>query len=305
MILRHPATAIRPSVIRISTINHQPSTINHFPLSSRSPPVSSSGRLDGRNCLVVGGTSGIGLAAVRRFREEGARVVVSGRESDAPETAEAILVDVGEVGFERSLFDEAVSRLGGRLDILVHVAGISGRRFGDGPLHECSDEAWERVLDTNARSVFLTNREAVRRMLDQPLDDVGLRGSIVNIGSVLSDSPSPELFATIAYAASKGAIHALTRSAASRYARDRIRFNLLAPALIDSPMSARAAHDPGIRAYLASKQPLTGGPGSVADVAEAALYLCEPASRFVTGVVLTVDGGWSISDGQLPAGEIR
>ena len=76
----------------------------------------------------------------------------------------------------------------------------------------------------------------------------------------------------------------MTLAAAARYARDRIRFNLLAPGLIDTPMAARAVGDPAIRAYLATKQPLAGGPGTPDDCAEAALYLCEPASRFVTGV---------------------
>ena len=79
----------------------------------------------------------------------------------------------------------------------------------------------------------------------------------------------------------------MTLAAAARYARDRIRFNLLAPGLIDTPMAARAVGDPAIRAYLATKQPIAGGPGTADDCAEAALYLCEPASRFVTGTVLT------------------
>ena len=106
--------------------------------------------------------------------------------------------------------------------------------------------------------------------------------------------------APIAYAASKGAIRAMTLAAAARYARDRIRFNLIAPGLIDTPMAARAVGDPAIRAYLATKQPMAGGPGTAEDCAEAALYLCEPASRFVTGVVLNVDGGWCVSEGQIP-----
>jgi NAD(P)-dependent dehydrogenase (short-subunit alcohol dehydrogenase family) len=90
----------------------------------------------------------------------------------------------------------------------------------------------------------------------------------------------------------------MTLTAAARYARDRIRFNLLAPGLIDTPMSARATGDPAIRAYLTTKQPMSGGPGTPDDCAEGALYLCEPASRFVTGSILTIDGGWCISEGQ-------
>jgi NAD(P)-dependent dehydrogenase (short-subunit alcohol dehydrogenase family) len=268
--------------------------------------------MEERTCLIVGGTGGIGLATARRFLAEGARVVVSGRTPDEADEARGALAGLGlgpawSIAAEATradsvaaLFDEAYNRLEGRLDVLFHVAGISGRRFGDGPLHECSEQGWDAVMDANARSVFLTNREAVRRMQAQPVDQDGLRGTVLNMGSVLSWSPSPDFFGTFAYAASKGAVRAMTLNAAARYARERIRFNLLAPALIDTPMAARAVGDPAIRVYLATKQPMAGGPGSPDDCAEAALYLCEPASRFVTGTVLTVDGGWCVSEGQNP-----
>ena len=268
----------------------------------------SGSRLQDLACLIVGGTGGIGRACARRFYDEGARVVVVGLNgSSDPHEALAPAGLIGRIDGDASrpvevglIFTEAMKLLGGRIDVLVHVAGISGRRFGDGPLHECSDEGWERVMGANARSTFLTNREAVRLMLGQEIDSGGSRGSIVNVGSVLAESPSPHYFATVAYAASKGAVRSLTLASASRYAADRIRFNLIEPGLIDTPMAARAVGDPGIRAYLETKQPMTGEAGAAEDVAEAALYLCEPATRFVTGVVLPVDGGWRLSDGQLP-----
>jgi NAD(P)-dependent dehydrogenase (short-subunit alcohol dehydrogenase family) len=265
-------------------------------------------RLDGRNCLIVGGTTGIGLAAARRFLQEGARVVVTGREPEIGRITLDQLAQFGDVlaytlEFGESdvdvgpMFAFALDALRGRLDILLHVAGISGRKFGDGPLHECSTDGWDHVMRTNAQGVFLTNRAAVRVMLEQPLDAAGLRGTVVNVGSVVDRSPSPVHFGTLAYAASKGAVRALTLAAAARYAADRIRFNLLAPGLIDTPMAARAVNDSRLRPYLATKQPIAGGPGLAEDVAEAALYLCEPASRFVTGAELVVDGGWSVSEG--------
>jgi NAD(P)-dependent dehydrogenase (short-subunit alcohol dehydrogenase family) len=270
--------------------------------------VSRPGRLDGRTCLIVGGTSGIGLASARRFLEEGARVVVSGRPAEA---GGGVLDQLNPLGSAweytlelaqgetpvAKLFEFARDVLGGRLDILLHVAGITGRKFGDGPLHECSNAGWEHVMQINARGVFLTNREAVRIMLAQPLDTTGLRGTVVNVGSVLDRAPSPAHFGTLAYAASKGAVRALTLAAAARYSLNQIRFNLLVPGLIDTPMAARAAADSQIRTYLAAKQPMAGGPGAATDVAEAALYLCEPASRFVTGAELVVDGGWCVSEG--------
>jgi NAD(P)-dependent dehydrogenase (short-subunit alcohol dehydrogenase family) len=287
------------------------------------------GRLDGRTCLIVGGTGGIGLAAARRFLQEGARVVVAGLEGegDEPDTGDprpldpAILEPLRSLGpcagwsldassrLEVSLlFEKTLEFLEHRLDVLLHVSGISGRKFGDGPLHECSDRGWDRVMEVNALGTFLTNREAVQIMLRQPPDTTGLRGTVVNVGSVLDRSPAPSHFGTIAYAASKGAVRALTLAAAARYAPDRIRFNLLVPGLIDTPMAARAVNDARIRPYLAARQPMAGGPGSAQDVAEAALYLCEPASRFVTGAELVVDGGWSVSEGvredETPAGSV-
>lgn len=272
--------------------------------------MSRTGRLEGRGCLIVGGTSGIGLATARRFLGEGARLVVCGRTDETTSAAveelsrlgpvRGITADVGDAEAVAELFREALGPLGGRLDVLFHVAGISGRKAGDGPLHECTEAGWDAVLDGNARGLFLTNREAVRRMLAQPLDAFGLRGTVLNMGSVLGWSPSPERFGTYAYAASKGAVLAMTLAAAARYAPDRVRFNLVAPGLIDTPMAARAVGDPAIREYLATKQPMAGGPGTPADCAEAALYLCEPASRFVTGAVLNVDGGWCVSEGRHP-----
>jgi NAD(P)-dependent dehydrogenase (short-subunit alcohol dehydrogenase family) len=259
--------------------------------------------------MIVGGSGGIGLAAARRFLDEGARVVLAGRPPEIGPSALADLRGLGSVwefGIELAegersvtrLFNDALEVLGGRLDVLFHVAGISGRKLGDAALHECSSEAWMGVMQVNAQGTFLTNREAVKRMLEQPLDASGLRGTILNVGSVLDRSPSPEHFGTVAYAASKGAVRAMTLAAAARYAPDRIRFNLLVPGLIDTPMAARAVNDTQLRPYLAAKQPLAGGPGKAVDAAEAALYLCEPASRFVTGTELLVDGGWCVSEGR-------
>ena len=272
------------------------------------------GRLDGRTCLIVGGTCGIGLASARRFLEAGARVVVAGR---APENGWPVLNELRRLGpiseyaielsegdaSVRGLFEYALEILGGRLDVLLHVAGISGRKLGDGALHERSSEAWVGVMQVNAQGAFHSNREAVRTMCKQPLDGSGLRGTVLNVGSVLDRSPSPIHFGTVAYAASKAAVRAMTLAAAAQYAPDRIRFNLLVPGLIDTPMAARATNDARLRSYLATKQPLGGGPGRAVDVAEGALYLCEPASRFVTGTELTVDGGWCVSEGQSHDGE--
>lgn len=266
-------------------------------------------RLQDQGVLIVGGTGGLGQSCARRFLEEGARVVVAGlspgldevriKSWGTSENLHQILCDVSRPADVESMIEESVKLLGGRLDVLLHIAGISGRRFGDGPLHECTDDGWERVLTVNARGVFITNRRAVQVMRTQPLDHHGLRGTIVNIGSILAESPSHELFGTVAYTASKGAIRSLTLASAAQYASEKIRFQLIEPGLIATPMAARAVNDLSILEFLATKQAMTGGPGWPDDIAEAALYLSEPATHFSTGVILPVDGGWRLLDGQI------
>ena len=269
-------------------------------------------RLAGRSAIIVGGTGGIGRAIAARFLREGARLVVTGLTDDEADEARGELSPLGPVAAvsldarDPSAVDHGFTRaqdeLGGRLDILVHVAGISGRSLGDGPLHDCTPEGWSAVLEANANGPFLTNRAAVRLMREQAPDDAGLRGTVLNLGSVLARHPSPRHFGTIAYAASKGAIESLTLAAAAAYAPEGIRFNLLAPALIRTPMSERATGHPEIMTYLATKQPMAGGPGGPSDCVEAALFLCEPATRFLTGVILHADGGWRLADGQIAGG---
>jgi NAD(P)-dependent dehydrogenase (short-subunit alcohol dehydrogenase family) len=258
------------------------------------------GRLQNKRCLIVGGTTGLGLAAARRFVEEGARLVIAGRSVDKGAAAVDALggpvhffaCDAGDAVQVKLLYEHVVETLGG-LDVLYHVAGISGRRHGDGPLHECTDDGWQATVDANLKSTFHTNRAAVQHCLHERRP-----GVILNMASVLGLAPSPKYFDTYAYAATKGGILAMSRLAAARYAPDGIRINVLAPGLIDTPMAARAVHDPDVAAFLRTKQPLRQGPGSAEDCADAAVFLCSDEARFVTGVVLPVDGGWCVSEGQ-------
>jgi NAD(P)-dependent dehydrogenase (short-subunit alcohol dehydrogenase family) len=258
-------------------------------------------RLQHKRCLIVGGTTGLGRAAARRFLEEGATLMIAGRSAENGAAALAELASLGTVGFVicdaadsacvDALLVETHERLGG-LDVLYHVAGISGRRHGDGPLHACTDAGWQATIDANLKSVFLTNRAAVRHFLRDG------RGVILNMASVLAFAPAPRYFDTCAYAATKGGIVAMSREAAARYAPDGIRINVLAPGLIDTPMAARAVADAAIGRYLRSKQPLAQGPGKPEECADAAVFLCSDEARLITGAVLTVDGGWCVSEGQ-------
>jgi len=262
------------------------------------------GQLSNKRCLIVGGTSGIGWSAAKHFLKEGAQVAVAGLDhpeflkdcaalveagGGCPLTAECDARDAKDVD---RLFEFVLSVFGG-LDVLYHVAGGSGRKSGDGPLHECTDDGWQATLDLNLKSTFLTNRAAIRHFLKhkQP-------GVILNMASVLALSPSPHHFDTCAYTAAKAGIIGMSRLAAARYAADGIRINVLAPGLIDTPMAQRAVQDEAIRGFLRTKQPLPAGPGSPDACAGAAVFLCSDAAAFITGAVVPVDGGWSVSEGQ-------
>jgi meso-butanediol dehydrogenase / (S,S)-butanediol dehydrogenase / diacetyl reductase len=220
--------------------------------------------------LVTGAAGGIGAAVCAAAARARYDVVGVDRE-------QADLTDPAQV--------EAVFAGLDRLDLVVCAHGGSGRRFGDGPVDECTVEGWEATLAMNLTSVFLVCRAAVPRLRANG------GGAIVTVASVLGLVGGDRDFATHAYAASKGALIALTRSMAVTYAPDGIRCNIVAPGLIATPMSARAQEDPAIRERLAELQPLTGDFGTPEDVADAVTYLA--GAPFVTGTVLTVDGGWT------------
>jgi NAD(P)-dependent dehydrogenase (short-subunit alcohol dehydrogenase family) len=263
-------------------------------------------RLAGKSIVIVGGTTGLGLSAARACVREGARVVVvgrdeanvaaAGRELGGDAACRAIAGDAtdpataaGAIAVAREAF--------GAFHALYHVAGGSGRRRGDGPLHEITDDGWAFTLDLNLRSLFNSNRAAARQFLAQKTG-----GAVLNMGSVLGYAPSPRFFATHAYAAAKGAIIGMTRSCAAYYAPHDVRFNVIAPALVETPMARRAAEDEVIREFIRTKQPLDGGRiGRPEDLDDAVVFLLGDAGRFVTGQVLAVDGGWTVSDGQIPA----
>jgi NAD(P)-dependent dehydrogenase (short-subunit alcohol dehydrogenase family) len=260
-------------------------------------------RLRGRVILITGST-GIAAASALRCAAEGARVFVVSRSADhARALADRLggvgagvgwaAADLADAAAADAAVAAAVERFG-RLDGAFAIAGGSGRRYGDGPIHQLTPEGWDRTIEINLRSQAMTCRAVVRQMLTQEPNSSGTRGSILLMGSVTATDPSPEMFATHAYAAAKGATNALMTTMAATYASERIRVNAVAPGLTDTPMATRAAADAGIRAYAARKQPLAGEMMDAEEVAHAAVYLLSDESRAVTGQLLKVDGGWSV-----------
>ena len=256
--------------------------------------------LEGKNIIIVGGTSGLGLSAAKACLDAGARIFTFSRNSEKVDQAKIELGERARVirgsatdsDFVNSVVETASQQLG-EIHALYHVAGGSGRVMGDGPLHQITDQGWQYTIDLNLSSVFYSNRAVVRQFLKQ-----GHGGSILNMGSVLGFSPSPQHFSTHTYSATKSALIGLTTSMASYYAPKQIRFNLIAPALIKTPMSERATKNDEIMNFIKHKQPLDGGRiGLPSDLDSAVVFFLSDQSRFITGQVLAVDGGWSVTDG--------
>jgi len=247
--------------------------------------------------IVTGGGSGIGRATAQMFAAEGAQIIILDIDADSaaqtlaslngPHPGSSRILDATDAPQVASVIDSVVSDYG-RIDILVNVAGGSGRKWGDGPTDSCSIDGWHKTLALNLDSLFYCCKYTLQQMLTQE------KGVIVNISSVLGLVGGDDDFATHAYATSKGGIISLTRSIASYYAPRGIRANVICPGLIATPMSKRAQESEHIRARLPQLQPLTGDFGAPGDVAQAALYLASDAASFVTGAILTVDGGWTV-----------
>jgi NAD(P)-dependent dehydrogenase (short-subunit alcohol dehydrogenase family) len=259
-------------------------------------------QLKNKNIVIIGGTTGIGLSAAKAFIAEGAKLVVVGRNADSVTEASRVLgsnaialaADATHPETANNSILTCIEKFGG-FDGLYHVAGGSGRKFGDGPLHELTIEGWNKTLELNLTSLMLSNQAAVKKFLEQKK-----AGTILNMGSVLGYSPSPKYFSTHAYAASKAAIIGFSKSIAAYYAKDNIRINVIAPALVETPMAQRAASDENILSFIKTKQPLDGGRiGKPEDTDGVAVYFMSDASKFTTGQVISVDGGWSISEGQI------
>jgi len=254
----------------------------------------------GKVIVVIGGTTGLGLSAAKAFTNAGAKTFIVGRNQQSLDqaleqlkSADGIAADATHPKTAARSIGLAIHKFGG-FNGLYHVAGGSGRKFGDGPAHELSDEGIDVTLNLNLKSLIYSNRAAIQQFIQQKS-----AGTILNMASVLGFSPAPKYFATHIYAAAKAGIIGFTKSTAAYYASQNIRINAIAPALVETPMAQRAAANEEILSYIRTKQPLDGGRiGRPEDLDSAALWFMSDESRFCTGQVLAIDGGWSLCEGQ-------
>lgn len=251
-------------------------------------------RVEGKVAVVTGGNAGIGEAIAKRFVQEGASVVITGRrQQELDRVASVIRLNKGKVlGVAGSVTDEThvqdVVRRAldsfGRIDILINNAGIG--EFGK-RLHEIDDAIWAQVFDINVTGVFRITRAVLPHMLRQG------RGSIINISSIAS---LVGLSGSAAYTASKGAIDALTRVLAVEYAKEGIRCNVVNPGLIDTPMAAPLMANPDMLQPILAQYAIHR-PGTPEEVANMVLYLASDEATWVTGATFTIDGGMTVSKG--------
>jgi NAD(P)-dependent dehydrogenase (short-subunit alcohol dehydrogenase family) len=263
-------------------------------------------RLEGKVAIVVGAgqtpgeTIGNGRATAVLFAREGARVLLVDRDLDSARGTEKLIADEGGVStsvqadvtkeadcvaLAKACVDEF-----GRIDILHNNVGIGGE---DGSVLKLAEEAWDRIVDTNMKSMFLTCKAVLPAMREQG------SGAIVNISSIASICSVPML----AYKVSKAGVNALTQQVAMGNARYGIRANAILPGLMNTPMAIDAwVQSTGISrdemVQMRDKQvPLGHKQGSAWDVAHAALFLASDEAKFITGVLLPVDGGQSAKVG--------
>jgi meso-butanediol dehydrogenase / (S,S)-butanediol dehydrogenase / diacetyl reductase len=250
-------------------------------------------RMKDKVCIVTGGGSGIGRATALLFAREGARLAIADKRKDAAQavsqdcarhgvTAIAIEMDVAKAADARRMVDETI-RSFGRLDVLVNNAGYGIA----GSVVDTEEQAWDDLMSVNVRGVFLCTKFAI------PAMKANGGGVIVNTASVVA---AVGIRNRAAYCASKGAVAALTRAIAMDHVGDGIRCNAVAPGTIDTPyfseILAKSPDAAAIRHGLEQRQ-LMGRLGTPEEIAAGILFLASDESRFATGSILTLDGGWT------------
>ena len=250
-------------------------------------------RLEGKVALITGGARGMGAAEAKLFSREGAKVVIADVLEDEGRRTEAEINETGGDAIfvrldvtQQSEWDAAVARAiqeFGKLDIVVNNAGIA---IGNS-IEDTSVEAWDRVMDINAKGVFFGTKAAIVQMKAQ-----GTGGSIINISSVSGIIGQNSVNAV--YNASKGAVRIFSKSAAIQHAAEGIRVNTIHPGPIETPMTAEGrANAERIGEYTVAENNPMGRYGKPEEVAYGALYLASDESSYVTGAEIVIDGGFT------------
>jgi len=242
----------------------------------------------GKVAIVTGGGSGLGFAIAEKFTQAGIETIIAGRDKQKLDAAKeklgslchAITCDVSDLSSIPGFVNDVLKQFG-QIDILVNNAGINMKKM----IEDVTDEDFQKVITTNLTAVFVMSREVIKHMLERKT------GSIINISSMAALYGLPKV---IAYSASKTAIDGMTRAMAVELGPKGIRVNAIAPGFIYSDMTAKALDsDPERKSKVFNRTPM-GAMGQPSDIGDAALFLASDAAKYITGVVLPVDGGNSI-----------
>ena len=253
-------------------------------MSTQNSPLGAGGKI----AIVTGGGSGLGFAMAEKFTQAGIETIIAGRDKQKLDAAKeklgslchAIACDVSDLSTIPGFVNNVLKQFG-QIDILVNNAGINMKKL----IEDVTDEDFQKVITTNLTAVFVMSREVIKHMLERK------SGCIINISSMAAQYGLPKV---IAYSASKTAIDGLTRAMAVELGPKGIRVNAIAPGFIYSEMTAKALDsDPERKAKVFNRTPM-GIMGQPSDIGEAALFLASDAAKYITGVVLPVDGGNSI-----------
>ncbi len=248
-------------------------------------------KLDGRVALVSGASQGIGFALAKGLAAAGAKVVLNGRDQGRLDAAAASLRAAGHAPHlaafdvtDRVAVGSAVARIEaevGPIDILVNNAGVQRRM----PLEDVSEETWREVIGTNLDAVFFVAQAVGKRMIERK------RGSIINICSLMSELGRATI---VPYTASKGAVRMFTRGLATEWGKHGVRVNGIGPGYFATEMNTALVNDPKFSGWVEGRTPMARW-GKVDELVGAAVYLASDASSFVTGHIIYVDGGMSVS----------